>query len=303
VDRVIHLLLKENAYFWAALAILLWSTVATAFKIALDYLSPLELVVYATTSSAIALLVTCVMQKKLSQCPKELLRRPFYYLLSALLNPISYYFVLFGAYQLLPASQAQPINYTWAISLTIMSAIFLKRPIRCKDAVACFLGYAGVFIIATKGNISSIQFDSSLGVFLALFSTFIWSAYWILNARVTVDATVSLTISFCIATILLWLFCGHAIDVGKLSTVPLSAVIYIGLFEMGITFLFWSKAMKLTQNTSLIANLIFLSPFISLTLLYFIRGEVIYPSTIIGLVVIIGALLFQQLSFKRRGVR
>lgn len=39
------------------LAVLFWSTVATAFKIALDYLSPLELVLYATTSSAITLLI------------------------------------------------------------------------------------------------------------------------------------------------------------------------------------------------------------------------------------------------------
>ncbi|WP_412970791.1 DMT family transporter [Glaciecola sp. MF2-115] len=296
------MILRENPYFWASLAVLLWSTVATAFKIALDYLSPMELVVYATTCSAIALVITCFVQNKASQCPKEFIKRPVYYLLSALLNPISYYFVLFGAYSLLPGSQAQPINYTWAISLTILSAIFLKRPIRKRDGFGCFLGYAGVFIIATQGNITSFQFDSSLGVFLALLSTFLWSAYWILNARVGADATVSLTISFCIASILLWVFLGHAIDVSKLTSISASAVVYIGLFEMGITFLFWSKAMKLTTNTSVIANLIFLSPFISLTLLYFVRDEIIYPSTIIGLVIIIIALLIQQVSFKNRSI-
>ncbi|MGS2720526.1 DMT family transporter [Paraglaciecola aestuariivivens] len=294
--------LKNNPYFWAMLAVLFWSTVATAFKIALDYLSPLELVMYATTSSAFALLVTCIIQKKVSHCPKELAKRPLYYLLSALLNPISYYFVLFGAYSLLPGSQAQPINYTWAISLTIMSAIFLKRPIRLEDGLASFLGYAGVFIIATHGDLTAFEFDSTLGVLLALLSTFLWSAYWILNARIEVDATVSLTISFCIATILLWLFLGHTIDSGNLTVISLSAVIYIGLFEMGITFLFWSKAMKLTENTSVIANLIFLSPFISLSLLYFIRGEIIYPSTVIGLIIIIAALLLQQFSFKSRSI-
>lgn len=291
--------LKENAYFWALLAVLLWSTVATAFKIALDYLSPIELVIYAVTSSALALLGVCAAQKKLHICARELRKQPLFYLMTGLINPIAYYLVLFGAYSLLPGSQAQPINYTWAISLTILSAIFLKRPIRLVDGIVCLLGYSGVLIIATQGNVTSFQFDSGLGVLLALLSTFFWSAYWIIGARSEVDSTVSLAISFTIATILLWLFGGHYVDFSKLSGITLSAVVYIGLFEMGITFLFWSKAMKLATNTSVIANLIFLSPFISLWLLYFIRDEIIYPSTILGLVIIVGALLFQRLYPKK----
>lgn len=294
---------KKNAYFWAILAVLLWSTVATAFKFALDYLRPLELVVYASTSSALALLITCIAQKKTSLCVFEFRQRPFYYLLSALLNPICYYLVLFAAYNLLPGSQAQAINYTWAISLTIMSALFLKRKIRRRDALACFLGYVGVFVIATQGNILSLKFDSHLGILLALFSTFLWSGYWILNIRNKADATVSLTISFCLASVILWLLFGHTMAFEKLNVVSMSALIYIGLFEMGVTFLFWSKAMKLSDNTALIANLIFLAPFISLTLLYFIRGEIIYFSTMIGLLVIIAALLIQQVSYKNRSVK
>ncbi|MGX5915192.1 DMT family transporter [Aliidiomarina sp. Khilg15.8] len=292
--------LKENAYFWALLAVLLWSTVATAFKIALDYVSPVELVIYAVSSSALALLMVCAMQNKLHLCARELRRQPFLYLITGLINPIAYYLVLFGAYSLLPGSQAQPINYTWAISLTILSAIFLKRPVRAVDGIVCLLGYSGVLIIATQGNVTSFQFDSGLGVLLALLSTFFWSAYWIMSARSDVDSTVSLAISFTIAAVLLWIFGGHYVDFNNLSGVTLGAVVYIGLFEMGITFLFWSKAMRLATNTSVIANLIFLSPFISLWLLHYIRGETIYPSTIVGLVVIVGALLFQRLYREKK---
>ena len=291
--------LKQNPYVWAMTAVLLWSTVATAFKIALDYLAPYELLLFACTSSAVALLTVCASQGKLYRCKLELKNRPGYYLLSSLINPVGYYLVLFGAYNLLPGSQAQPINYTWAISLTILSAVVLKQPVSWRDAVACCLGYLGVFIIATKGQIFNVEFDSGAGVGLALLSTFIWSGFWIFNTKNLTDSTVSLTINFCIATLILWLFVGTQFDFSKLNWVAGSAVIYIGLFEMGITFLFWSKAMKLTTNTSVIANLIFLSPFISLVLLYYIRGEQIYIATVIGLFVIIGALLFQQLSQKR----
>jgi drug/metabolite transporter (DMT)-like permease len=290
---------RESAYFWALSAVLLWSTVATAFKIALDFISPFELVLYATTSSAIALLLTCFVQNKFHLCKLELQKRPWFYVLLAGLNPISYYVVLFSAYSLLPGSQAQPINYTWAISLTLLSAVFLKRPIRLKDGIACVLGYLGVLVIATHGNLLAFEFDSALGVTLALFSTFLWSIYWIVNARNRADSTVSLTLSFCIATLLLWMFGFSYVEPVKLTPVAIGAVVYIGLFEMGITFLFWSKAMKLATNTSVIANLIFLSPFISLALLHFIRGEVIYSSTLVGLTIIVGALLYQQYPFKK----
>ena len=292
--------LKQNPYVWAMTAVLLWSTVATAFKIALDYLAPSELLLFACTSSAIALLFVCLVQGKLAHCKVELKNRPGYYILSALINPVGYYLVLFGAYSLLPGSQAQPINYTWAISLTILSAVVLKQRITFKDGIACVLGYLGVFVIATKGNVFGVQFDSITGVALALFSTFLWSGFWILNAKNLTDSTVSLTINFCIATVVLWIFVGTQFDFSKLNWVAGSAVVYIGLFEMGITFLFWSKAMKLTTNTSVIANLIFLSPFVSLILLHYVRGEQIYLATVVGLLIIIGALLIQQLPFKTK---
>ena len=58
-------------------------------------------------------------------------------------------------------------------------------------------------------------------------------------------------------------------------------------------------AMKTATNTSLISNLIFLSPFVSLLLLNQILGETIYPSTITGLILIITGLILQRLRFGR----
>ena len=40
--------------------------------------------------------------------------------------------------------------------------------------------------------------------------------------------------------------------------------VYIGLFEMGITFLVWLKALKNAKTTAHVVNLIYLVPFLSL---------------------------------------
>jgi drug/metabolite transporter (DMT)-like permease len=63
---------------------------------------------------------------------------------------------------------------------------------------------------------------------------------------------------------------------------------------MGITFVLWGKALTLTEHTSRISNLIFLSPILSLFFLYYIAGEPILPSTIVALGLILSGLALQQ---------
>ena len=63
---------------------------------------------------------------------------------------------------------------------------------------------------------------------------------------------------------------------------------------MAIAFLFWSSALKLTNNASRVSNLIFLAPFVSLVIINRVLGEEIYATTLAGLVLIVSGLLFQQ---------
>ena len=81
----------------------------------------------------------------------------------------------------------------------------------------------------------------------------------------------------------------------------LFGAVYIGLFEMGITFFLWMKGLQLSNNKAKTSTLAYLSPFISLIFIALILGETIRFSSIIGLVFIIGGILYQQLEkFKFR---
>ncbi|UCF43599.1 MAG: EamA family transporter, partial [Planctomycetota bacterium] len=72
--------------------------------------------------------------------------------------------------------------------------------------------------------------------------------------------------------------------------------VYVGLFEMGITFLSWLKALKLSKTTAHVANLIYLVPFLSLVVIYFVVGEKILVSTLIGVLFIVGGIVLQNVS-------
>ncbi len=290
---------ERKALLFGLSAVLLWSTVATAFKLTLAEFTPAQMVAAASVASTIALVIVCAVKGTLSQLKTTFFSNPWYYLLLGLINPLAYYLILFKAYDLLPASQAQPINYSWAITLTLMAAVFLKQKIRPQDWFACALGYLGVVVIATKGDVLGLQFDSPAGVALALLSTLLWAGYWILNTKNTADPVVGVLLGFLVA--LPFAF-GVAIYEGAAwSSITLKgwlAVSYVGLFEMGITFVLWLSALKLTQNTARISNLIFASPFISLMLLATVIGEEIHPSTLVGLVLIVIGLVVQQLKRK-----
>ncbi|WP_428773985.1 DMT family transporter [Vibrio sp.] len=292
---------ERRAMVLALCAVLLWSTVATAFKLTLAEFTPIQMLTVASVVSALALLLICAWQKKLALIGSTFASNPWYYLLLGLINPLFYYLILFKAYDLLPASQAQAINYSWAITLTLMAALFLGQKIRKQDWLACLLSYFGVIVIATKGDLLGLNFDSPLGVGLALLSTLLWAGYWILNTKNQADPIVGVLLGFTVAIpFAVGLSWYENADWQQITLQGWAAVVYVGLFEMGITFVLWLSALKSTQNTARISNLIFASPFISLILLSTIIGEQIHPATLIGLVLIIAGLIIQQLKLGKQ---
>ena len=235
---------SHQAYSFGIGAILLWSTVATAFKIALTHFSPLQLVLVAVATSIVALSIILLVQEKTSLIFNQFMSRPLLYLQTGLLNPFLYYLVLFKAYDLLPAQQALSLNYTWAILLPLLAVPLLGQKLRKSDITAAIIAYLGVFVIATKGNITSFEFESVTGVLFALTSTVLWSLYWIVNTKDKGDPVVSLFLSFVIGFPFILAAILMTESLPSWDFEGMLAGIYVGLFEMGVTFVLWLIAIK-----------------------------------------------------------
>jgi len=290
---------QSKAYLYGIATVLLWSTVASAFKLSLRYLDYTQLQLYASIVSLFALMVILVLERKIkllfSYSSKQYLRS----MLLGFLNPFLYYLVLLKAYDLLPAQEAQPLNYTWAITLAILSIPLLKQKIGLKDIVAMLVSYSGVYVISTHGDVTSFHFSNPFGVALALGSTFIWAFFWIYNTTDDRDPVAGLFLSFLFG--LPWVLVFRLLFSTGWGLPPLGLLgaAYVGLFEMGVTFVLWLNALKLSESTAKVGNLIFLSPFLSLVFIHFFVGEDILASTFIGLVLIIAGILVQQIKSKR----
>lgn len=291
---------QKQAMLYGLATVLLWSTVATAFKLALRELAPVEMLLIACTSSVLVI-GTILMVQGRWHLVFSLSRRQYAQSFGmGLINPCLYYFVLFGAFDRLPAQEAQPLNYTWALVLAYLSVPFLGQRLRKTDVLAGLVCYAGVVVIATRGAVMSLSFSDPLGVSLAIGSTVIWASYWILATRDTRDPVVGLFLNFLFGLPVIALICGLAEGFKLPGAGTFAAAVYVGVFEMGVAFVLWSYAMKKAENMSRVSNLIFISPFLSLVFIYFILGEEILPSTYIGLVLIVAGLWLQQKKLRVR---
>ncbi|MDQ7831333.1 MAG: DMT family transporter [Desulfovibrionaceae bacterium] len=285
---------QRKATLHALSAVLMWSTVASAFKLSLRHMDPAQLLFYSSLASTACLGAILAAQGRLGLILAMTRRQYVRSALLGALNPFLYYLILFAAYDRLPAQLAQPINYTWAITLTLLSIPLLGQKISRRDLLAVFVGYAGVLVISTRGDVTGMHVESPLGVGLALVSTILWALFWIVGARDDRDPVVGLLLNFAASLPMTLAVC--LLTTGLVPASPLGylGAAYVGVFEMGLAFALWLSAMKNATNTARIANLIFLSPFVSLVFIHFVVGEDILPSTFAGLVLIMAGLAIQR---------
>ncbi|NQV18263.1 MAG: DMT family transporter [Armatimonadetes bacterium] len=290
---------QNRAYLFAIIAVLFWSTVASAFKISLRYLDFLQLQFYATLVSVVILFVIVSFQDKLCLLKEYTFKDYFHSAVLGFLNPFLYYLVLLKAYSLLLAQEAQCLNYIWGITLVILSVPLLKQKISAKALGAILLSFFGVLIIATRGDFSTFSFSNPLGVCLAVGSSVIWSLYWIYNMKDKRDTETKLFLNFFFGLIFITIANILFSKIIFPDFKGIIGIIYIGLFEMGITFIIWLKALSLSKTTAKVSNLIFLAPFLSLFIISKIVKERILLSSIIGLFFIISGIIIQNFKLKK----
>ncbi|EED35269.1 transporter, drug/metabolite exporter family [Luminiphilus syltensis NOR5-1B] len=284
---------QQRAIGYGVMAVLMWSTVATAFKLSLEYLSPAPLLLIATAASWLFLLFYVITTGRWSAIRQRPLNNSLRGLTLGLINPALYYLLLFSAYDRLPAQQAMAINYTWALTLGLIAIPVLGQSWQTKAVLAALLSYAGVLVIATDGDLLNLHLTEPVGTALALLSTLLWAGYWLIGARDTQEPVSALLLNFtgALPPMLLWVVSDPP------ASWPLPGIIgglYIGLIEMGLSFVCWLTAMRLAQNTLQVSSLIFLSPPLSLLFIWALLDEPILAPTLIGLGFILAGLLIQQ---------
>jgi drug/metabolite transporter (DMT)-like permease len=289
---------NRKAVILALLAVSLWSTAATAFKIALKDLDFVNLLLYSSITSTIVLFAIVFFKK---QFKGFITRRALMNsAVMGFLNPFLYYLILLKAYSLLPAQIAQPLNYLWPLMLSLLAVPFLGQKLRLPALIGLMVSFAGVAFISQQGQWFHIEKKDLTGVFLAAGSSVIWALYWLINMRDKREDSPRLFLNFLFGTlyIILYIILFHNFQ-NPVSKGGLASV-YVGFFEMGFTFFLWMLALQKASSTARISNLVFISPFLSLIFIHFILGEEIFITTLPGIVLILSGIIISQAWKKQK---
>ncbi|HRW77874.1 MAG TPA: DMT family transporter [Candidatus Sabulitectum sp.] len=228
---------QSTAVLLALSSVLCWSFAATSFKKALEAHSPWFVVFSGSVVSAVVLLVILLARGK-RVSPSDARRGVLY----GFLNPFLYYLVLLHAYDGLPAQIAMVVNYLWPVVLVLLAVPFLGHKLTRGGFAGVFLSFSGVAVMALMGR-SSMRIEL-IPLGLAFLSTVVWAVYWLLNTRSTGDTNAVLLMSFTYGSIYLGL--AGAITGQAFTPAPsaLPWLVYIGVFEMGVTYIMWNTAQK-----------------------------------------------------------
>lgn len=284
---------NKVSHIYVSLAVLLWASTAAVAKLLLQDINNLQLMFYSFMFSILVLLIIVIVQGKL-RLLKEYKAKDFVRMtLMGTLGCYLYYIFLFGAIMYAPAQEAFIINDLWPMIVVIFAIFILKEKITPKKILGLVLSFIGVYIVATKGELLSFTFSNAKGDILAILAAISYGLFSVLGKKYKYEAFTSILIYYFFGFILVLFTILTFSSIPNVSLAQLTGLAWIGIMTNALAFVFWFKALE-HGDTSKMANIILVTPFLSLIYIYFLLNEPILISSIIGLVLIVLGIAIQE---------
>ncbi len=278
---------------FALITVFLWASTAAIVKLLLNDLSSIQVTFYSFIFTLIGLFAIVAFEKKLPLLKKYTKTDYLRMMGISVLGCYLYYVFLFGALEYAPAQEAFIVNYLWPIMVVIFGIIILKEKLSVKKILGLLVSFLGVYLVAAKGF--GFIFENPKGDILAILGAISYGLFSILCKKYKYEASTSTLIYYFFGFILVTITTFFFSHIEAVSFYEILGLAWLGIVVNGVGFIFWIKALE-QGETAKIANLIFLTPFLSLVYIHFLLGEKILISSILGLILIIAGVFIQSLG-------
>ncbi|MCR4955865.1 MAG: DMT family transporter [Lachnospiraceae bacterium] len=292
---------NKRAYFLAGVAVLLWGTVSTSSKLLTNQYSATYALTFAFLSATVFFFFYNLFKGKLKLL-KQLSLKAIATIVGVGSLGVLFYnlFLLFGT-NLLPAQKAFVINDLWPALIIIFSCMILREKMTFGKIAAIAFSFLGIIVVVSNGDLSNLSGGSYLGALYCVIAAICYGLYCTLNKLFAYDKDLSMLLGYGTGTIVA-LICTIATgDFQIPSAMGLLKMSYNGLFCNAIPYLCWALALDM-GDTAIIANLAYLTPFISLVVTHVILGEEITIFSFLGLILIVFGIIIQILFQKREAL-
>ena len=290
--------MKKN-YLYAIITVFLWSSMSPLVKILLGGVPNLQIISVCSYFSVLFLLLLNIKTGSIKEMKK--LRAKDYLIICSLgflgifLYTVLYYYGL----SQLTAHEACILNYLWPIMLVIFSCIILKEKMTVMKGVAMLCSFLGIVFLSTGDSVTSGG-NRVVGIICCVSAAACYGLFSVLNKKADYNQNVFMMLVWAVAAI------GSTVtglifeDWVAIEGVSWIGFIWLGVFVKALGYLLWALALKGTAESSKIANLAFLTPFIALLISAVFLKEHVSIGALFALVFIIGGILLQNFVDRRR---
>ncbi len=287
----------KKAYFYAGVAILFWSSLATVSKLLLGTMNSFRVLLCSAFFAFLALFFVNLFTGRLkllrNYTPKDYAK----ILLMGSLGTFFYYVFFYAGTARMEASQAFIINYLWPIMSVLFGCILLKERLTIRKCAAFLLSFLGVLTVA-GGDLLHFNVEMLGGAGFCILAALSYGAFCALGCKWKYDDLLSMMISF-FASFLLSLVINLFMEgEWKIGVFEVLGFAWNGIFVMAIATVAWAMALKRGGNAK-ISNLAYITPFLSLVWTFFILHEKIRLLSLLGLALIILGIFIQLKDRKR----
>ena len=284
--------MKKN-YIYALMTVFIWSTLAAIAKLLLGDLPNLETL---SVSSVFAFLFLLAINSRNGSLRKmKQYSRKDYGIMAGLgfLGLFVYSALYYYGLTQLTSQEACILNYLWPMMLVLCSCVILKERFTVMKTVAMLCSFAGIVILST-GNDMTANGNTLVGMLSCVTAAVCYGLFSVLNKKANYDQNIAMMVMWLVVAV-----CGAVLGLVTETWKPIEGAQWLGILWLGaivdaVAYLLWALALNGAENTAKIANLAYLTPFLSLLVSAVILKEQIRPRAVLALAFIIGGIALQS---------
>ncbi|MDO4276966.1 MAG: DMT family transporter [Eubacteriales bacterium] len=279
---------KNSFHPYAIITIIFWSFAYVLTRLTLKYFSTFSLGFLRYFVASCTLMIIAIHNK--IDLP-ALIDLPWF--MAAGSVGFFFYMIAFNQGQAtVSASTGSVVIATVPIITALLARFVYKERLYIFQWIAIMVSFAGVVVLTLMNGIFSVN----TGLIWLLFAAITLSIYNLLQRKLTKTYTALQTSTYSIffGTFLLTIFSPTAIE--EIRHAPAIQFVYLlilGVCSSAVAYVSWAKAFSKAKQTSQVSNYMFITPFLTSALGFFIAAEVPDHATLLGgSIVLSGVLIF-----------
>lgn len=288
----------KKEYLYAGTSILCWSSVATVTKLLMQDLSPFQVLWLSSLFAGLFLLAVNLFSGNLVTLRQYKLRDYIIIILCNLPGTFLYYVFYYTGAARMDASHAFIINYLWPIMCVVFACIILKEKLTVQKLFAVIVSFGGVCVVSlSKGT--AFTADMLIGTVLCTLGAIFYGIFTALNRKIHYDKGLCMMVGYGVTFTLTSLINGFQGALFVPTGLQALGMAWNGMFTMAVAGTLWILALA-RGGTGRIANLAYITPFLSLVWTAIFLKEPFNPYNFLGLSMIVAGILLQYIRRPRK---